>query len=184
MSAAKRDPWANAVATSATLASLLIVTELVIQFQPRLLNYGIRPRTGIGLIGIVCCPLLHAGLAHLAANLIPLFVLVILLFADPKYQPKRTLCWIWLLSGLGTWLIGRTGTVNVGASGVIYGLVTYLVVAGLRMRSWRAAVVALIVLLLYGGAIYGLLPQPGPISWEGHLSGAVAGIGIAMRHHR
>jgi membrane associated rhomboid family serine protease len=150
---------------------------------PGLRNYGIYPRTARGLLGVAFAPLLHANLAHLTSNLVPLFVLSLVLFADPRYRPWRTLVIIWTASGVGTWLIGRGDSMHLGASSVIYGLVTYLIVAGVRMRSWRAAFVALAVCFVYGGVIYGVLPQSGPISWEGHLCGALAGAWAAFRIH-
>jgi len=82
------------------------------------------------------------------------------------------------LSGLGTWVIGRS-SIHIGASGVIYGVVTYLIAAAWRLRSWRSALLAILILFLYGGIFYGMLPQTGPISWEAHLSGAVAGVAVA-----
>lgn len=144
---------------------------------------GILPRTEAGLIGVLFAPLLHGSLAHLLSNATPLFVLLVLLFSDDRYRPEPTLVAIWLASGLGTWAIGRGGAVHIGASAIVFGLIGYLVAAGLLMRSWRAALVALAVLLLFSGVFYGLVPQPGPVSWEGHLCGALAGIWSAHRTH-
>jgi membrane associated rhomboid family serine protease len=144
-------------------------------------RYGIVPRTLLGLRGILFSPLLHANFAHVGANALPLFVLLTLFLADTHYHRLRSLTMIWLLSGLGTWLIGRGNAVHIGASSLIYGLVAYLVVAGWLMKSWRSALVALFVLFLYGGIAYGVLPQAGAISWEGHLCGAVAGVWAARR---
>ena len=112
-----------------------------------------------------------------------LFLLLVLLFWDRHYYPVLTLSSIWFFSGLGTWLIGRGNTVHIGASSIIFGLVTYLIVAGFLMQSWRSAFVALLVFIGFGGIFYGVLPQAGPISWEGHLSGALAGIWAAKRNH-
>jgi membrane associated rhomboid family serine protease len=73
--------------------------------------------------------------------------------------------------------------VHIGASSIIFGLVAYLIVAAFMMNSWRSAVVAILVFLVFGGILYGMLPQQGPVSWEGHLSGALAGIWAAKRNH-
>lgn len=147
------------------------------------LSWGIRPRELLGLRGILFSPLLHAGWGHLFANALPLFLLLILLLADHHYYPYRTLCILWLASGAGTWLIGRGESVHTGASGIIFGLAAYLIAAGLIMRSGRSALIAAIVLLLFGGMFYGVLPHPGRISWEAHLSGAIAGVWAARRNH-
>jgi membrane associated rhomboid family serine protease len=175
------------------LVSVLFLVEaadLILQREkhPTLASFGIVPRSLPGLIGIAFSPLLHASPAHLLANALPLLILLVLLFWDRHYHPVVTLCSIWFFSGLGTWLIGRGADggrpiVHIGASSIIFGLVAYLIVAGFMMRSGRSAIVALVVLVCFGGIFYGVLPQQGPISWEGHLSGALAGIWAAKRNH-
>ena len=119
----------------------------------------------------------------MGANAAGLFFLLVALFLDKRYQPVETIGSIWIVSGLGTWLIGRPA-VHIGASSIIYGLVTYLISSGFWMRSWRAVFVAILVILSYGGIVYGMMPQTGIISWEGHLSGALAGWLAARRQHR
>jgi membrane associated rhomboid family serine protease len=183
----------EATRISASLVSMLFIVEaadLILQGMSRLTlaGFGIVPRTVPGLIGIAFSPLLHASPAHLLANALPLFILLVLLFWDHHYHPAVTLCSIWFFSGLGTWLIGRGSDgrhpiVHIGASSIIFGLVAYLIVAGFMMNSWRSAIVAILVFLAFGGIFYGVLPQHGPVSWEGHLSGALAGIWAAKRNH-
>jgi membrane associated rhomboid family serine protease len=171
----------GAIETSAMLIGLLFAVraaDLLLGLQ--LNRFGIVPRTGPGLIGIIFSPLLHASSAHLGANAVGLFFLLLMLFLDRRYEPFQTIGAIWLISGLGTWLIGRAA-IHIGASSIIYGLVSYLIACGFWMRSWRAAFVAMLVILFYGGIVYGMLPQTGVISWEGHLSGAFAGW-LAARH--
>jgi membrane associated rhomboid family serine protease len=193
MARSRLKTFKGAVQTSALMVSVLFLVEvadLLLQHEKHLTlaGFGIVPRTVPGLIGIVFSPLLHASPAHLLANALPLFVLLVLLFWDRHYYPVLTLTSIWLFSGLGTWLIGRGSDgdqpiVHIGASSIIFGLVTYLIVAGFLMKSWRSAAVALLVFISFGGILYGLLPRAGPISWEGHLSGALAGIWAAKRNH-
>jgi membrane associated rhomboid family serine protease len=162
----------------------LIITAVTHAPVSRLDAYGIVPRTMGGLVGILFSPLLHANLAHLLANATPLFILLTLLFWDRRYRPGWTLTLIWLVSGLGTWLIGRGHATHIGASSLIYGLVAYLVLAGFLMKSWRSLLIALLVLFFYGGIFYGILPRSGPISWEGHLCGAAAGLWAAHKNFR
>src|SRR5436190_2041987 len=183
----------GAVQTSALMVSALFLVEvadLLLRHEKHLTlaGFGIVPRTVSGLVGIAFSPLLHASPAHLLANALPLFVLLVLLFWDRHYYPVLTLSSIWLFSGLGTWLIGRGSDgdrpiIHIGASSIIFGLVTYLIVAGFLLKSWRSAAVALLVFIGFGGILYGLLPRAGPITWEGHLSGALAGIWAAKRNH-
>ncbi len=174
----------NAIETSSSLVGVVCLAGLLVSLVPSLRLLGIVPRTLSGLVGIAFSPLLHANLAHLLANAAPLFVLLTLLFMDRHYRPGIALVCIWIVSGFGTWLIGRGGTVHLGASSIIYGLVTYLAAAGFLLRSWQSAFVALLVVLLYGGVMYGVLPQHGPVSWEGHLCGACAGLWVAWKNRR
>jgi len=180
----------DAMQISFWLVGLLFAVKAVeILLQVSLDHYGIRPRDTHGLIGIIFSPLLHAGGAHLVANATPLFVLLTVLFWDRKYKPGSTIAIIWLVSGVGTWILGRGEfqgelTVHIGASSLIYGLVSYLIVAGFRMESWRAIFIAIVVFALYGGIFYGALPRDGLISWEGHLCGALAGAWTAFQQHR
>lgn len=155
---------------------LILIKGIELGLGISLAGFGIRPRQIDGLPGIVFSPLLHANVTHLASNTVPLLVLVTLLFWDARYRPTSTLLSIWMVSGVGTWLIGRGDSVHIGASSLIYGLVSFLVASGIKLKSLRSVLVAILVLLAYGGAVYGILPENRQISWEGHLSGAIAGL--------
>ena len=181
----RQSGFLDAVSTSlAFVAVLFAVVAVDTLFHLGLKRFGIVPRTGSGLLGILFSPLLHANFNHVAANAIPLFVLLVLLLSNPRYRPYQTLALIWAASGLGTWLIGRGQSVHIGASAIVFGLAAFLIVAGFVMKSWRSAFVAIFVLILFGGIFYGVLPQQGPISWEGHLCGAVAGVWTALAMRR
>lgn len=184
MKSLKTGNWSNAVESSSLVVGLMILVAVVDRFLPVPLNaLGIIPRTVPGLIGIIFSPLLHLNAAHLLANALPLFVLLLFLFWDRKYHPVETLSVIWLASGFGTWLIGRGNSIHIGASAIIYGLVVYLIAAAFWMQRWRPAFVAIFVFVIYGGIFYGVLPQRGHVSWEGHLAGAIAGWWTARRNH-
>lgn len=168
--------WSDAAANSVMMVAVLCGVEIADFLLPIHLDlWGIVPRTLVGLRGIVFSPLLHANFLHLISNALPLLFLLTILLADRHYRPLQALLLIWVVSGIGTWLIGRGGSVHIGASSIIYGLAAYLMVAALFLRQWRPAFMALLIFVLYGGIFYGVLPQSGPVSWEGHLSGAVAG---------
>src|SRR2546429_828508 len=178
----------EAAQTSALMLSLLFLVEVADLILRRekgltLAGFGIIPRTVPGLVGIAFSPLLHASPAHLLANALLLFILLILLFWDRHYYPVLTLSSIWFFSGLGTWLIGRGDTVHIGASSIIFGLVTYLIVAGFLMKSWRSAVVALLVFIGFGGIFFGVLSPARPHFWGRDLSRALAGLSSAEREH-
>ena len=157
---------------------LFAIKAIEVALHVSLESFGIVPRTEHGLIGIVFSPLLHANWDHLLSNSVPLFVLLILLLSNVQYRPYRTLALIWVVSGLGTWTIGR-GVCHIGASSVVFGLASFLIVAGFKLRSWRSIFVAIFVFFFYGGIFTGVIPKAGPISWEGHLCGAIAGVWIA-----
>ncbi len=184
----KTRSFRQAAFTSAGFVGLLFVLEAIdrsLQITRGLTldGMGILPRTVVGLQGILFAPLLHANTAHLLANSLPLLVLLTLLYWDRHYHPWTTMVTVWVAAGLGTWLIGRGGTFHIGASSVVFGLAAYLIVSGFLMKSWRSAFVSLFVFVVFGGIFYGVLPQPGPISWEGHLCGSVAGVLAAGRNH-
>jgi len=186
----KKHSLGYAVEAAAPLVALMTLLKLVeLLAGLSFAGLGIVPRTAPGTIGILTAPLLHGNLAHLFANVGPLFVLLVLLFWDKTYHPTRTLTMIWLASGVGTWLIGRAAgpngepTVHVGASSLIFGLVAYLILAGVLAGKWRSFFIAVVVFFIFGGIYVGVLPHDGPVSWEGHLSGAIAGLLAAFHNH-
>ena len=138
-------------------------------------RWGIVPRRLDGLWGILFAPFLHANLGHLLSNFLPLIVLLALLLIT-----QRGGWWIvlqiMLLGGLLLWIFGRSA-MHVGASGLIYGLIAYLMAAGFRQGKIVPALAALVVGFLYGGTLLsGILPTVGEqVSWDGHLTSAVAG---------
>lgn len=144
-------------------------------------HLGIQPRCLEGLPGILVAPLLHQDFRHTAANSAPLVILgsLILLQGLEVLGLVTALCW--LLSGIGIWLLGRKGTIHLGASGVIFGYLGYLLLRGYFDRSIPAITLAILAGLLYGGTLWGLLPLQRGKSWVGHGSGFLAGA-IVARH--
>lgn len=136
---------------------------------------GITPRTPSGLVGIVASPFLHSNLGHLLSNTVPLAILLMLL-AGSRARSWAIVMEIVLLSGALLWLFGRTAT-HVGASGLIYGLIAFLIVSGLMERRVVPLAISILVGVLYGGTLLaGVVPELGSrVSWEGHLFGAMAG---------
>jgi membrane associated rhomboid family serine protease len=144
---------------------------------------GNRPREPDGLIGIVLAPLVHGSFEHLIANSGPLIVLgTVMLYLYPTSAPAA-LPAVYVGSGAAVWLAARGGA-HVGASGLIYGLAAYVLVAGLIRRDRRAIAASLIVFFLYGALVWGVLPIERGVSWESHLAGALIGaaMAIALRH--
>ncbi len=136
---------------------------------------GVEPLENDGLDGILFAPALHGTWEHLLANTVPLFVFGFLVLLAGVRRWLAVTAAVWLVGGAGVWLTGGAGTIHIGASILVFGWLTYLLLRGLF--SWNAGQLALgvILLLVYGGLLWGVLPgQPG-VSWQGHLFGAVGG---------
>lgn len=141
-------------------------------------HLGLIPRTLRGIPGIIASPFLHKNLAHIASNTVPLIILLMLL-AGSRSDSSTVVTGIIILGEGLLWLFGR-GVRHIGASSLLFGLITFLVISGILEKRWPAVVVAIIVAILYGTTLFrAILPfQPG-ISWDGHLFGAVAGVVVA-----
>jgi membrane associated rhomboid family serine protease len=141
-------------------------------------SWGIVPRTLGGLPGIPLSPFLHGGIGHLLSNTLPLFVLLTLL-AGSRARSWVVVAEIILVGGGLLWLFGRPA-VHVGASGLVYGLIAFLIVSGFREKRLVSLVIAILVGFLYGTTLlWGILPTAGSqVSWDGHLCGAVAGCAL------
>jgi membrane associated rhomboid family serine protease len=155
---------------------LILWAILFIGYVFPIQDYGIRPRTVQGLIGIPLAPFIHAGIDHLIANSISLLILGSIFLTMERKLSAPIVIQIIFLGGFGVWLIGRSDYTHVGASGVVYGILGYLLTAGIFTRNLTAILVSVILFVLYGGAIWGIFPTGGFVSWESHLCGFLSGI--------
>ncbi|NEP11566.1 MAG: rhomboid family intramembrane serine protease [Symploca sp. SIO2C1] len=161
--------------------ALMWVLEIVdvFVFRQGLNFYGIIPREMIGLRGILFIPFLHSGFPHLISNTIPFLSLGWFVMLQKTSEFFIVTPIVMLVSGLGVWLLGSPG-VHIGASGVIFGYLGFLLTRGFFERNFRSIFLSLLVGSFYGCLIWGVLPtQPG-ISWEGHLFGFLGGV-VAAR---
>ena len=179
----KRPTWMAGGVTVVSFVALLYVIEAFDQATgDRLEQDGIRPLEVDGLWGILWAPLLHANWAHLIANTVPALVLGFLVSLAGMSRFVYATVIVWLLGGLGTWLIGNLGapygveTNHIGASGLIFGWLTFLIVFGFFTRHAWQIVVGILVFLVYGGVLWGALPGTFGVSWQGHLCGGIAGV--------
>lgn len=150
-------------------------------------RYGLHPMHKDGLIGIFTAPLLHADLAHLFANSVPFLILGALLFYFYRQIAWMILILIWIITGLWVWVFARGEGIHIGASGVVYGLASFLFFSGILRREKTLMVITMLVTFLYGGMIWGLFPQlfPNqPISWESHLMGLISGAILAVYYRK
>jgi membrane associated rhomboid family serine protease len=175
----QRSVWKPVVAL---VAAMWCVELLDVVLPGDATSLGIRSREVAGLPGIVAAPLLHTGWGHLLANTVPLVVLGLLVSwrAGRAFWPVVAV--IVLVGGLGVWLLGPAATVTVGASGLVFGLLTYLITAGIVTRRFVDVLLGVLVTLVYGGLLWSTLPWfvPAEVSWLGHLCGAAAGVLAAL----
>jgi len=146
-------------------------------------DFGVRPRQWAGLPGILFAPLMHAGFGHLIANSLPLLVLGTAMLYLYPHAALRVLPAVYLGPGVAVWLFARGG-VHIGASGLVYGLVSYIFVAGLIRRDRRAIAASLAVCFMYGALVWGVLPIQPDVSWETHLAAALIGVALAVVFRR
>jgi len=142
-------------------------------------NLGVYPRTLKGLKGIVLSPLIHGDIKHLYHNTIPLFVLSVSLFYFYRAIAWKVIIYGILLSGFLTWGIGRPAY-HIGASGLIYVLMSFTLFKGIFAKHYRLIALSLLIVFLYGSMIWYVFPIKDGISWEGHLSGLIVGLVFAF----
>lgn len=146
-------------------------------------DFGVRPRQLAGLVGILCAPLVHGDFAHLLANSVPLLVLgTTMLYLYPQSSP-RVLPAVYFGPGIAVWLFAG-GSSHLGASGLVYGLVSYIFVGGLIRHDRRAVAASMLVAFMYGALVWGVLPIKRGVSWQTHLAAALIGVALAIALRR
>jgi membrane associated rhomboid family serine protease len=168
--------WVQAAVGSVAFVVLLWVIEIVDAARGNDLDqYGVQPRESEGLFGILFAPLLHGGWDHLTANTVPALVLAFLVLVSGIARGLLVTAVIWLVGGIGVWLVASENTVHLGASVLIFGWLVYLMIRGIFTRRAGEIILGMVLFFMYGGLLFGVLPgQPG-ISWQGHLFGAIGG---------
>ncbi|KIF79113.1 peptidase S54 [Streptomyces sp. 150FB] len=143
-------------------------------------TYGLSPRNFGELRDVIPMAFLHHGFAHLISNTVPLLVLGFIAALSGLRRFAAVVVTIMIIGGLGVWLTAPDHSNTVGASGVIFGLLGYLLVRGFVNRSGLDIVVGLVVLAVYGSVLWGVLPGDPSISWQGHLFGLIGGVAAAF----
>jgi membrane associated rhomboid family serine protease len=156
------------------------ILVLMTEFDAR--HLAIHPRHIDGIPGIIAEPLLHADFSHLFSNTVPLFFMLAALLYFYRPLALRIFGLIWLLTGLWVWCFARE-SYHIGASGIVYGLATFLAFSGFIRGDHRLMSVSLLTIFLYGSMVWGIFPIFFHISWESHLMGAIAG-GLLAWYYR
>ncbi len=142
-------------------------------------QWGVYPLKAKGLWGILFSPLIHGSFDHLLSNTLPLLILGTMLFYFYSKPALKVFLLLYFITGIWVWF-GARPAIHIGASGIVYGLVSFIFVSGVLVKSIPLLAISLLVVFLYGGIIWGMFPIDWKISWESHLSGFILGIILAI----
>lgn len=173
---------------AAVFPVIFVVIILAIKLLEVLLDvsfsrFGMLPRNVGRLVGIITYPFIHGDWKHVFNNSVALLVLGTMLFHFYRAVALRSLFWMFLLSGIWLWLGGRPNY-HIGASGMVYALFGFLFLSGILRRHLKLMALSLLVVFLYGSLVWGIFPMEEHISWEGHLFGMLAGMGVALAYRQ
>ncbi len=150
-------------------------------FNVHLTFLGVYPRTFVGLPGILTSPFIHAGFNHLIGNSLPFLITAYAIRSAYPLIANKVFLMIYLLTGIWVWVAARPAF-HIGASGLVYGMIAFLLAMGLLRKEKKSIALAFLVVFLYGSFIWGLFPIDPAVSWESHMLGAVAGTFAAFRY--
>lgn len=156
---------------------LIFALEYVYGFE--LVTFGLVPRDITGAIGIVTSPFFHADPIHLISNTVPFLFVSVTIFYYYPYIAKKVFFGCYILTNLLVWIFARS-EIHIGASGLVYGLVTFVIFLGLFRRDLKSLGIAALTGLLYAPIYYGVLPLKAEVSWESHLFGSFSGVLMAF----
>lgn len=162
-----------------------LVKLIELYFDIQLHEYGIYPRNLASLKGILFTPFLHGDLNHLMGNSVSFFILSVTLFYFYPHIAFRVFFWLYLISHVLLWIGGRESW-HIGASVLIYGFASFLFVSGIIRKYIPLMAISLMVIFLYGGMIWHIMPVviDDPVSWEGHLYGAITGVILSFVYRK
>ena len=175
----RRDALAPVVAVGSLVGVMWVSEAVDTVVNHHLDRFGVQPRTLVGLRGIAFAPFLHVGWRHLTGNTVPFVILGVLIALGSLAKFLEASLIIGLCSGIGIWLFGASNSVHLGASGIVFGYLGYLLSRGFFDRRFGQIVLGVIVGAVYGGLIWGVLPTNSGVSWQGHLFGFLGGIAAA-----
>ncbi len=161
-----------------------LVKIIEVLFDLDLSKFGIYPLSPEGLPGIIFSPFIHADFGHLFNNSLPLFFLGTALFYFYSEIAVKVSLWTYMLTGVLVWLAGRSAW-HIGASGLIYGLASFLFFSGIIRKYLRLVALSLLIVFLYGSMVWGIFPNIYKgVSWESHMLGFISGIILAVTYRK
>jgi membrane associated rhomboid family serine protease len=161
-----------------------LIKAIEVLFELDLSNFGIYPRETRGIPGILLSPFIHSDLRHLFNNSLPLFLLAVALFFFYSEVALKVFSWTYLLTGSLVWLGGREAW-HIGASGLVYGLASFLFFSGIIRKYFRLIALSLLIVFLYGEMVWGIFPGVYQgVSWESHMLGVFSGILLAVIYRK
>jgi membrane associated rhomboid family serine protease len=167
------------VVPSRMIFLMWLIFFIEMQYGIDLSMFGVLPRVPLGLIGIITGPLLHGSLMHLVSNTFPLLILGVTLYFFYGRMARDVFLYSYFVPGFLIWVFGRQ-IFHIGASGLIYGIASFLFFSGIVRTELRSLLIGIITAIAYGGLIWGVFPTNHLISWESHLAGAVVGGVVAF----
>lgn len=156
------------------VATIWVIHIVQVIFNIELAQWGIYPRRWFGFAGIFTAPLIHGDFAHLFSNSAPILAMVTVIWYFFRRVAWKSFFFIYFLTGFAVWAFGRS-VFHIGASGVVYGLVMFVMGNGIFRRNPKSIILSLIVVFFYSGMFVGILPNQEGISWESHLLGGIVG---------
>lgn len=177
---AEKEEIIRAVTLPLIIVAILWTVKLIeVSLGAQWHHLGIYPRSLEGIAGIFTSPFIHGDFSHLFSNSAPLLVASTLIMYFYKGVAIKVFLWIFFLNGISVWMLARE-SYHIGISGLVYGMVTFLFFSGLIRKDQRLMAISLLMVFLYGGMVWGVLPIQEGVSWESHLLGALAGIFAAF----
>jgi membrane associated rhomboid family serine protease len=163
------------------ISAIPVVIFYFFQFHHGLsYSWGLYPGDKSHFQGVFLMPLVHKDSAHLWGNTVQLFFGALLIVIHFRHLTAVILSSVWILAGLLLFFMGNPDSIHIGSSGIIYGLFSYLITAGFNAGNRRLRLLSFMLLMYYGSMFWGIFPWQEKVSWEGHLSGAIAGLLLAM----
>lgn len=162
--------------------ALIWIIMLISLIVPGIIQFGIVSRevSVRSFLGIFFSPFLHANMGHILANSLPLFVLITTLVTMYPRLAIKVIVLSILCGGTLVWIFGRGQVICIGASGLIFSLIGFLIFNMIFRKDWKSFLIGIFIGLMYGTCLLGIFPSDPHISWEGHLFGFISGVLLAF----